>query len=257
MRIDLAYDGAPFHGWARQPGRRTVQGELEAALAILCKVEVRTVVAGRTDTGVHARGQVVHADLPEAAELPSTRKLNGLLDPAIRIRDVRWASPGFDVRFAALWRRYLYRVGDSVVDPLRRHDTLSWPRPLDVTRLEAASTMLLGEHDFAAFCRRREGATTIRSLLALDWRRDDAGVCEATVVADAFCHGMVRSLVGTLLVVGDGRRPPDWPAELLASCSREGAASVAPPYGLTLVEVGYPPDAGLAARVEVTRRRRV
>ena len=292
VRLEVAYDGGGFSGWAAQPGRRTVQGVLEEALGRVLRVPVGLTVAGRTDAGVHAIGQVVHADLPAeawaalgrpgrrgggpdaagtasgadaagtgsgtAAGSDLVRRLAGVLPPDVRVWTVGVAAAGFDARFSALWRRYAYRVTDAPggADPLRRHDTLAWPRPLDRDALAAASAGLLGEHDFAAYCRRREGATTVRTLLQLDWDRDPAGVLVATVRADAFCHSMVRSLVGALLAVGDGRRPPAWPASLLTAGERSGAVTVAPAHGLTLVEVAYPPDPDLAARAEATRRRR-
>jgi tRNA pseudouridine38-40 synthase len=278
VRLAIAYDGGGFSGWATQPGRRTVQGVLEEALARLLRVPVRLTVAGRTDAGVHATGQVAHADLPAAARagfapvgtaggaaaaasgagVGLVRRLARLLPPDVRVRAVEPAPAGFDARFSALWRRYAYRVADdpAAADPLRRFDTLTWPRPLDRDAMQAAADRLLGEHDFAAFCKRREGATTIRSLQQLDWGRGPGGVLTATVRADAFCHSMVRSLVGALLAVGDGRRPPDWPAAQLGRCDRSGAVTVAPAHGLTLVEVGYPPDADLAARAALTRNRR-
>lgn len=272
VRLDLCYDGGGFAGWAAQPGQRTVQGVVEEGLARVLRVPVVLTVAGRTDAGVHASGQVAHADLAVEAWAagggrrgappadPGTdlvRRLAGVLPPDVRVRAVAPAPAGFDARFSALWRRYAYRVTDAAAgaDPLRRHDTLAWPRPLDAGRLAAASAGLLGERDFAAFCKRREGATTIRTLRRLDW--DRAGdVLTATVVADAFCHSMVRSLVGALLAVGSGQRPVDWPASLLAGAERAGSVAVAPAHGLTLVEVGYPGDAELAARAEQTRRRR-
>ena len=217
-------------------------------------------VAGRTDAGVHARGQVAHIDLPEAmAQDPLLlRRLNGLLPPDVRIRRVSTAPAGFDARFAGVSRTYRYRVADgpASLDPLRRHETLAWPRALDLDALRAASALLLGLRDFAAFCRRREGATTVRTLLRLDWDRDPDGVLVATVVADAFCHSMVRSLVGALLAVGEGRRPVDWPASLLASDVRATDVAVAPPHGLTLESVDYPPDDQLEARQQVTRNLR-
>jgi tRNA pseudouridine38-40 synthase len=171
---------------------------------------------------------------------------------------VQPARAGFDARFSAVWRRYAYRVVDdpAAADPLRRYDTLSWPRPLDLEAMRTASTGLLGERDFAAFCKRREGATTIRTLQQLDCDRGPDGVLTATVRADAFCHSMVRSLVGALLAVGEGRRPPDWPAAQLGRAERSSEVTVAPAHGLTLVEVGYPPDAELATRATQTRRRR-
>ena len=262
LRIDLAYDGTAFSGWATQPGQRTVQATLEAALAQVLRVPVALTVAGRTDAGVHAAGQVAHADIPEPAwtELGGTlvRRLAGVLPPDARVHSVQPAAEGFDARFSALFRRYAYRVTDAPwgAEPLRRHDTLAWPRRLDLTLLSAASAGLLGEHDFVAFCRRREGATTVRDLLRLDWDRDDDRVLTATVEADAFCHSMVRSLVGALLAVGEGRRPVEWPAGLLTARERSGAVTVAPARGLSLRHVGYPSDTDLAARAHLTRRRR-
>ena len=259
VRLAIAYDGGGFSGWAVQPGRRTVQGVLEEALARLLRTPVTLTVAGRTDAGVHASGQVAHADLAATADGPElVRRLARLLPPDVRVRSVEPAPAGFDARFSALWRRYAYRVADepAAADPLRRHDTLTWPRRLDREAMQAAAGRLLGEHDFAAFCRRRDGATTVRSLQQLDWARDADGVLTATVRADAFCHSMVRSLVGALLAVGDGRRRPDWPATQLARSDRSGEVTVAPAHGLTLVEVGYPPDRDLAAHAVRTRNRR-
>jgi tRNA pseudouridine38-40 synthase len=261
VRIDLAYDGTAFAGWAFQHGVRTVQGELETALATIARQELpRVTVAGRTDAGVHARGQVAHIDLPPAlADDPLLlRRLNGVLGHDVRVRRVSAAPEGFDARFSGLARTYRYRVADGpeIVDPLRRHDTLAWPRPLDLGAHQEASRLLLGLHDFAAFCRRREGATTVRTLVQLDWERDPEGVLVATVKADAFCHSMVRSLVGALLAVGEGRRPVDWPASLLALEGRASEVTVAPAHGLTLEAVDYPPDDQLLARQEVTRNLR-
>jgi tRNA pseudouridine38-40 synthase len=179
-----------------------------------------------------------------------------VLPADVRVRAVRRAPSGFDARFSALARRYVYRVTDRVPDPLRRADTLAWRRPLDVDVMTAASSQLVGEHDFAAFCKPRAGATTIRRLLRLSWEPDADGVLEATVEADAFCHSMVRALIGALLAVGEGRRGTEWPAAVLAAQVRDSAVPVAPAHGLTLREVRYPPDDELAARTVVTRRRR-
>jgi tRNA pseudouridine38-40 synthase len=262
VRLDLAYDGSGFAGWAFQHDTRTVQGELEKALATIARRDdlPRVTVAGRTDAGVHARGQVAHVDLPAGlAEDPLLlRRLNGVLAHDVRVRRVMPAPEGFDARFSGLSRTYRYRVADGpeAVDPLRRHDTLAWPRTLDLEALQEASRQLLGLHDFAAYCRRREGATTIRTLLRLEWQRDAEGVLVATVQADAFCHSMVRSLVGALLAVGEGRRAVDWPASLLALGARANDVTVAPAYGLTLEHVEYPPDDQLAARQQVTRNLR-
>ena len=259
VRLDLAYDGTAFAGWAAQPGLRTVQGLLEASLGTLARADPpRLTVAGRTDAGVHARGQVAHVDLEPgvAADPLLLRRLNGLLPPDVRVRAAAPAPDGFDARFAALWRHYRYRIADgpAEVDPLRRHDTLAWPRRLDLDRLQQASAAVVGEHDFAAYCRRREGATTVRAVLALAWRREDVLVMDIT--ADAFCHSMVRSLVGALVAVGEGRRDVEWPGTLLERGVRATDVAVAPPHGLCLEEVGYPADDGLAARQEVTRQLR-
>jgi tRNA pseudouridine38-40 synthase len=221
-------------------------------------------VAGRTDAGVHATGQVCHVDVPADAwpRLAGSvvKRLAALLPPDVRVPDVAGVPPTFDARFSALSRRYEYRVSDAPygVDPLLRRYTLAWPRPLDVDALNAAAAPLLGEHDFAAFCRHKDNASTIRTLMRLDWhRRADDGVLVATVAADAFCQAMVRSLVGAQLPVGDGRRPVGWPASLLDRRQRADEVAVAPAYGLTLVEVAYPETVdAFAARALATRRRR-
>ncbi len=211
---------------------------------------------------MHARGQVAHADVPsaawEAASQTAARRLARLLPPDLRVRAIGPAPDGFDARFSALWRRYSYRVCDdpAAADPLRRHDTLWYPRPVDASRMNDAAAACLGTHDFAAFCRRREGASTVRELLRLDWDRIAPGVIVASVVADAFCHNMVRALVGALLAVGDGRREPGWLAQVLAARVRDPAVMVAAPHGLCLEEVCYPAEAGLAARAAATRRVR-
>jgi tRNA pseudouridine38-40 synthase len=263
VRIDLSYDGGGFSGWARQPGQRTVQQVLEDALTrVLRAGPVQLTVAGRTDAGVHARGQVAHADLPAMAWLEAApallRRLAGLLPPDVRVRRVAPAPDGFDARFSALSRCYSYRVCDDVTgpDPLRRHDTLWYRHGVDVGAINEAAGLLLGEHDFAAFCRRREGATTVRELLSLSWARPEPTVAEATVVADAFCHSMVRALVGALLKVGEGARPPSWPAQVLTGRVRDPAVPVVPPHGLCLEEVRYPPPGQLAQRALATRRVR-
>jgi tRNA pseudouridine38-40 synthase len=264
VRIDLSYDGGGFSGWARQPGQRTVQQVLEDALSQVLRAgpPVQLTVAGRTDAGVHARGQVAHADLPLAAWLDAApailRRLAGLLPPDVRVRRIGPAPEGFDARFSALSRRYSYRVCDDVTgpDPLRRHDTLWYRRGVEVSAMNEAAGRLLGEHDFAAFCRRREGATTVRELLSLSWARPEATVAEATVIADAFCHSMVRALVGALLKVGDGARPPSWPAQVLTARVRDPGVPVVPPHGLCLEEVRYQPPGQLAQRALATRRVR-
>ncbi len=185
-------------------------------------------------------------------------RLNRLLPADVRVQAVQVAPDGFDARFSALWRRYSYRICDTEAsaDPLRRHDTLWHRRPLDVELMNEAAAACLGEHDFAAFCRRRPGATTVRELLRFGWQRDEAGVVIATVVADAFCHNMVRALAGAVLAVGDGRRPASWLAAVLAAGVRDPAVTVLPPHPLCLEQVGYPPDPELSARALLTRQVR-
>jgi tRNA pseudouridine38-40 synthase len=264
VRIDLSYDGSAFSGWAAQPGRRTVEDVVAAALGRVLRLPgtlnpPKLTVAGRTDAGVHARGQVVHVDLPAVAwSATSDRvvaRLASALPADVRVRAAGLAPAGFDARFSALWRRYAYRVCDDegAADPLRRHETLWYFRRLDLPAMNEAARSLLGEHDFAAFCRRREGATTIRALRVLDWHRDGDGIAIATVVADAFCHNMVRALVGALLAVGEGRHPPGWAAAVLAAAVRDPAVRVVAPHGLCLEEVGYPPPGELAVRAAETR----
>ena len=264
VRIDLSYDGTDFSGWAAQPGRRTVEGELSVGLGRVLRLgaPVPLTVAGRTDSGVHARGQVAHADVPSDAWAAhgeaARRRLARALPADVRVRAIEAAPAGFDARFSVLWRRYAYRVCDNpaAADPLRRRDTLTHFRPLDLAAMNEAAGRLLGEHDFAAFCRRREGATTVRALLRLAWQRDADGVAVATIVADAFCHNMVRALVGALISVGEGGRPPSWPSAVLAAAVRDPQVRVVAPHGLCLEEVHYPEPGQLAARAALTRRVR-
>jgi tRNA pseudouridine38-40 synthase len=259
VRLDISYDGTDFSGWAVQPGRRTVCGVLTEALSTLVRRPVLLTVAGRTDAGVHATGQVAHVDLPVDADVePLVRRLARMLPPDVRVRAVHAAEEGFDARFSALRRHYRYRIAVTPygAEPLRARDTVSWPHGADLAALNAASELLLGEHDFAAFCRRRQGATTIRALQRLAWLAPEPGLVVAEVSADAFCHSMVRSLVGALLAVGRGQRPVEWPAQLLTLGSRSSEVTVAPAHGLTLVAVDYPPPGELARRAAQTRRLR-
>ncbi|GEL47457.1 tRNA pseudouridine synthase A [Cellulomonas hominis] len=280
VRVDLAYDGTDFAGWARQPGLRTVQGVVEDGLALVLRsahrgdAPPRVTVAGRTDAGVHARGQVLHVDVPAGAwaavpgrsdrgpEESLLTRLAGVLPADVVATRVRVAPEGFDARFSAVARRYVYRVCDETAlrDPLRRHHVLWSRRPLDVAAMHEAAQRVLGRHDFAAYCKPRPGATTIRTLDELTWERPadgpDAGLVVATVRADAFCHSMVRALVGASLAVGEGRRGVDWPAELLVGGRRDPGSAVVAAHGLTLEEVVYPPDAELAARQVRTRAPR-
>ncbi len=265
VRLDLSYDGKDFSGWARQKGgQRTVQAEIEDALRVVLRLDapLALTVAGRTDSGVHARGQVAHVDLPQdiwaAHGDRLLRRLAGRLPMDVRVHRVSEAPAHFNARFSAIWRRYAYRVCDHPggVDPLRRSHILWHNWPLDLDAMNEAAEALLGEHDFAAYCKKREGATTIRTLQQLRWARHPDGVLEATVKADAFCHNMVRALVGAMLFVGDGHRPPGWPGKVLAGGVRDSAVHVVRPHGLTLEEVGYPTDAGLAARNLASRNKR-
>jgi tRNA pseudouridine38-40 synthase len=267
VRLDLAYDGTDFHGWAVQPGLRTVQGVLEEALARVTRITVPVAVAGRTDTGVHARGQVAQVDLPAEvwAGLPGrsgrspehalASRLNGVLPPDCRVLAVSPAVPGFDVRFSALWRRYCYRIADrrGAFDPLTRRFTWWAPSMLNAGAMAEAAAPLLGEHDFLPFCRPREGASTVRTLQELSLQRPAPGRIELWVQADAFCHHMVRALVGALVAVGAGRRPVTWPGQVLAAGVNDPAVTVLPAVGLTLEQVAYPPDGELAAQAAKAR----
>lgn len=272
LRLDFGYDGTDFSGWAAQPGRRTVEHELSAGLGRILRVDPpKLTVAGRTDAGVHARGAVCHVDVDPAAyqQLPgrsdrspaqaAVTRLGGVLPPDIVVHQVAQAPDGFDARFSATSRRYSYRLLDdpSAADPVRRRDTVTVRGPLNLTAMNTAAAALIGLRDFAAFCKQREGATTVRTLLEYGWVRQSDGVLVGTVVADAFCHSMVRSLVGALVPVGLGRRPVDWPAEVLTAARRDPGVTVMAPHGLCLEEVVYPPEADLAARARVARSRRV
>lgn len=275
IRLDIAYDGTHFRGWARQPGLRTVQGTLEEALARIVGSAVQLVVAGRTDAGVHAAGQVAHVDLDdEQWARVETRHGRASHDPAGslagRMRGVLGAYPdvtvvrtsiapeGFDARFSAVWRRYRYRLADDVAgyDPLRRANTTTHRGSLDVERMDAAAQTLIGLHDFAAYCKPREEATTIRTLLEYRWTRDAEGVLVAELKADAFCHSMVRALVGACAAVGEGRLDVADVVTLRDALARTSEFKVLAARGLTLTEVGYPADDLLAARAEQTRARR-
>ncbi|WP_334148958.1 tRNA pseudouridine(38-40) synthase TruA [Microbacterium sp.] len=275
IRLDIAYDGTHFRGWARQPALRTVQGSIEDALARIVGSSVQLVVAGRTDAGVHASGQVAHVDLDEA-QWARIEARNGRApqDPAAtlaaRIRGVLGAysdvtvtrtsiaPEGFDARFSAVWRRYRYRLADqrSGYDPLRRADTTTVRGTLDVEAMDAAARTLIGLHDFAAYCKPRDEATTIRTLLDYRWTRDADDVLVAEVKADAFCHSMVRALVGACVAVGEGRLDIGDLAVLRDALVRTSEFKVLAARGLILTEVGYPADELLAARAEQTRARR-
>ena len=259
LRIDLAYDGTNFAGWAKQPDRRTVQECIETALATISQITPETIVAGRTDAGVHATGQVIHVDLPESVSLDDlVYKLNRILDQDVRIHNISIAPEAFHARFSALRRYYRYKILDDnkVLDPLARLDVSTWYRPLDLDVMNKTSALLLGEHDFAAFCKYREGATTIRTLEKYEWKRSPEGFLVADIVADAFCYSMVRNLVGAVVCVADGRFDPEWIAGVLNNKERVSDSLVFPGRGLTLYQVDYPNDAELLERAKKTIARR-
>jgi tRNA pseudouridine38-40 synthase len=259
LRIDIAYDGTNFSGWAIQPDRRTVQACIEEAISKIARVNVETIVAGRTDAGVHATGQVIHVDVPEEMGIEDLGyKLNRILDEDVRINGIEIAPPAFHARFSALRRYYEYRILDEnkVIQPLARLNTASWYRPLDMDLMNRASALLLGTHNYAAFCKYREGATTIRTLETYQWRRDAEGVLVADVVADAFCYSMVRNLVGAIVCVADGRKDPEWITTLLEDKERVSDSLVFPARGLTLYRVDYPDAAELLERAKKTVARR-
>jgi tRNA pseudouridine38-40 synthase len=255
IRLDVAYDGREFAGWARQRELRTVQGVLEEMIANLVGAEVEITCAGRTDAGVHARGQVAHIDVSNWPADLDTWRINRALPDDIRVLAIRVVPNEFDARFSALWRRYTYRVSDSPIGPapLARGQVLQWGKALDLELMNSASGLLIGEHDFTAYCKMREGASAVRELLELNSERVGSDIV-ITVTADAFCHSMVRSLIGALLPVGDGRKPVTWPFEMLTSGIR--GATVMPPFPLVLEEVGYPPDGQLLDRQMQTKQRR-
>jgi tRNA pseudouridine38-40 synthase len=285
LRLDIAYDGTEFLGWAKQPGLRTVQGELENALATVFSRFGRgpvLTVAGRTDAGVHALGQVAHVDLteeqfaslvsshqgkgkkpdgsPEARAARLGRRLNGIagLSSDLYVTASSLAPRGFDARFSATWRRYRYRIADKGAprDPLTRNQTLWYPAALDLDAMNVVARGLLGLHDFAAYCKPREGATTIRTLEYFGWERDAEGVLVASLQADAFCHSMVRALTGASVAAGEGKLRASRAVELLQARERTAEFKVLPAKGLALVEVGYPDDAEVGLRAEQTRARR-
>lgn len=282
LRLDVAYDGTRFSGWTKQPGLRTVQGELEEALATVFRRHrpaPHLTVAGRTDAGVHATGQVAHVDLtpaqiaslerprqggyeaPRPAPEALQKRLNGIagLNSDLYVSRVRVAPDGFDARFSATWRRYEYRIADTRAtrNPLLQNHTLWYPAELDEKTMDAASRSLLGLHDWASYCKPRDAATTIRTLQDFGWQRQADGVLIATVVADAFCHSMVRALVGACVAVGEGKLAVDDLVRLRNARERTSEFKVMPAKGLTLLEVGYPADDELAARAVQTRGLRV
>lgn len=264
LRLDIAYDGTHFFGWATQPGHRTLQDLIEEAISRISQTNIDSIVAGRTDAGVHATGQVIHVDVPDAmfdralTYLDLRYKLNRILDEDVRIMNVSDAPQGFHARFSALRRYYSYKILDNndVLTPLSRHDIASWYRPLDVDRMNEASALLLGHHDFAAFCKFKVGGSTIRTLEKYEWHRSDEGLLVADVVADAFCYSMVRNLVGAVVCVADGRQEQVWIEQLLANKARVSDSLVFPARGLTLYQVDYPSNDQLLERAKITVAKR-
>ena len=271
IRIDLAYDGTNYHGWARQPGLPTVQEAIETGLATIFRRPIAVTVAGRTDAGVHAARQVIHFDLPSdlwdalpgnspqrPPETAMVSKLNGVLAReagAIVILDARIAPSGFDARFSPLSRSYRYRIAAGDPDPLTRHYTYHHRRPLNAAAMAEEVEGVQGLYDFGSFCKPRPGATTLRTLQRFEVTADHE-LLTVTLRADAFCHHMVRALVGALIHVGDGSRDPGWLRDRLANPVRDSHMSIAPAHGLILEYVEYPPDAQVVARAAETRAKR-
>ena len=270
LRLDLAYRGAPFHGWARQPGLLTVQGRLEEALTLITRQPAQLTVAGRTDAGVHARGQVAHLDVPKEFWLSLSRgreesdeergerlraRLEGLagrgLNGALAIKQIRVVSRDFDARFSALSRTYRYLICDDprAQDPCRL-DIARTSSPLEDEKMQVAAQALCGEHDFLPFAKPREGATTVRTLHSFTVSRPRDGIVQAMISADAFCHSQVRFMMGALIEIGRGKYDPNWIGELLAAGVRDQRVPLADGRGLTLWEVAYPPVDQYALQAE-------
>ena len=244
LRVDLTYDGTNFSGWAKQPNERTVQEEVEKALSMITQTKVATIVAGRTDAGVHAKHQVIHTDLPTQTDINNLAfRLNQILDADIRVLTAQWAPVNFHARFTAISRTYQYKIIDAgkVTAPLDRHDSTEWFRPLDIELMNSGSKLLLGVHDFFAFCKFREGGSTVKNLLTFNWYRDEKDVVICEISADSFRYNMVRNLVGAAVCVGEGRFKPEWMFDTLKNKERIPDSYVFPAKGLTLISVQYPP----------------
>ena len=244
LRVDLTYEGTNFSGWAKQPNERTVQEEVEKALGTITQTKVATIVAGRTDAGVHAKHQVIHTDLPAQTDINNLAfRLNQILDADIRVLMAQWAPDNFHARFTAISRTYQYKIIDAgkVTAPLDRHDSTEWFRPLDIELMNSGSKLLLGVHDFFAFCKFREGGSTVKNLLTFNWHRDEKDVVICEISADSFRYNMVRNLVGAAVCVGEGRFKPEWMFDTLKNKERIPDSYVFPAKGLTLISVQYPP----------------
>ncbi len=253
-RLTVAYDGTDFHGFAEQSNARTVMGELRGAMEKITRVALEPVGAGRTDAGVHGWGQVVSVDLPAATDLAGLqRRINKLCGPAIAVRDAGWCSdPEFNARFSALWRHYHYHVLNSPEpNPFWARTAWHVVEPLKLWAMNLACDPFIGEHDFTSFCRRPKVAdrddepSMTRRVISAAWHEvpgDVPGLLRFEIRANAFCHQMVRSLVGTMVEVGLGRLHAGDMRGVLMRRDRQVAGRVAPPHGLVLWEVGYPPE---------------
>lgn len=275
-RLDISYEGTDFRGWAQQPGERTVEGTIHGSLVMICAsmarqlglpgdelVVSRLVCAGRTDAGVHARGQVAHVDvdpqLAQALDVDWLRyRFAGLLPEDVVVRRVQAVASSFDARFSALSRRYQYRISDHLGtrDALSRREVTAHVRPLDVTAMNDAAQEFIGTHDFAGFCKAQPFGTTVRQVFECSWARDDLGHAVLTIQADAFCRSMVRTLVGAMVAVGEGRWNRAQIGDVVSGRQRQVEIQVMPAKGLTLMEVAYPPESDWALRQQITRARR-
>ncbi len=245
LRVDLTYDGTNFSGWAKQPNQRTIQEVFEKSLSTILRTPVATIVAGRTDAGVHANHQVLHTDIPDKSQIDNlTFRLNQLLPEDIRVLSTTWAPPNFHARFTPISRTYQYKIidGGQVTTPLNRSDSVEWFRKLDTNLMNLGSNLLLGEHDFFAYCRYREGGSTIKNLIKFEWRRDENSTVIGEIQANSFRYNMVRNLVGAAVCVGEGRFEPNWMRKVLDEKIRVSDSYVFPAKGLTLISISYPTE---------------
>ena len=243
LRVDLTYDGTNFSGWAKQPNQRTIQEEFEKALSTILRTPVATIVAGRTDAGVHAKHQVLHTDIPKDSKIDNlTFRLNQYLTDEIRVLNTAWAPVNFHARFTAQSRTYQYKIidGGKVTAPLDRYDSVEWFRKLDINLMNFGSKLLLGEHDFVAYCKFREGGSTVKNLLKFEWYRDENSILIGEIQANSFRYNMVRNLVGAAVCVGEGRFEPNWMKKVLDEKLRVSDSYVFPAKGLTLISISYP-----------------
>lgn len=260
IRGEVAYDGRDFSGWGMQPDQRTVQGVIEEAFTQIIQGP-RTIVqcAGRTDAGVHASGQVMHLDIPIAWSDRLTDlcyKVNQLLDDDVVIKALVHTDQNFDARFAALSRSYTYLIHEGLRDPLSRERVYQHRSYLDVEAMNDASKLLLGLHDFSAFCRKTDYGSSIRNLQKFSWTRTDDGLIRVDITSDAFCYSMVRALVGAVISIGEGKRTKEWLAQYLAGAVKDPGVFMAPGHPLTLTHVEYPDESEYAARIEKTLKNR-